>query len=153
MTATRDGGSRAGRRGRAAGAVVAFAVSAAALVGFGPGGPTPVAEAADGRQPITIAVVTHGDGGSYWSVARRGARDAGRDLGIRVRYSESNNDPERQSNLIDAAVRAHVDGLAVSAPNPDAIAPRCIGPSTPAFRSSPWIRGSITSRSSARSPM
>jgi simple sugar transport system substrate-binding protein len=123
MTATRDRGSRARRRGRAAYAVVAFAVSAAALVGFGPDGRTPVAGATDGRQPITIAVVTHGDGGSYWSVARRGAREAGRDLGIRVRYSESNNDPGRQAALIDAAVRAHVDGLAVSAPNPDAIAP------------------------------
>ena len=33
------------------------------------------------------------------------------------------NDPDRQARLIDAAVRAHVNGLAVSAPNPDAIAP------------------------------
>jgi simple sugar transport system substrate-binding protein len=40
-----------------------------------------------------------------------------------VRYSESNNDPQRQARLIDAAVRVHVNGLAVSAPNPDAIAP------------------------------
>jgi simple sugar transport system substrate-binding protein len=77
-------------------------------------------EAGDGD--ITIAVVTHGDGGSFWSVAKTGAEDAGRDLGVTVEYSESNNDPEEQAQLIEAAVTEGVDGLAVSAPNPDAIA-------------------------------
>ena len=71
---------------------------------------------------LTIAVVTHGDGGSFWSVAKTGAEDAGRDMGVTVDYSESNNDPEEQAQLIEAAVTAGVDGLAVSAPNPDAIA-------------------------------
>jgi len=71
---------------------------------------------------ITIAMVTHGDGGSFWSVAKQGAEDAARDLGIEVQYSESNNDPEEQAQLIEAAVTAGVDGLAVSAPNPEAIA-------------------------------
>jgi simple sugar transport system substrate-binding protein len=71
---------------------------------------------------VTIAMVTHGDGGSFWSVAKEGAEDAASDLGITVEYSESNNDPEEQAQLIEAAVTAGVDGLAVSAPNPDAIA-------------------------------
>jgi simple sugar transport system substrate-binding protein len=71
---------------------------------------------------VTIAMVTHGDGGSFWSVAKKGAEDAASDLGITVEYSESNNDPEEQAQLIEAAVTAGVDGLAVSAPNPDAIA-------------------------------
>jgi simple sugar transport system substrate-binding protein len=122
MMATRNVGQRLVRRGRVACGVVALAVGAVALVGFGVHGRTRVAQAADGREGITIAVVTHGDGGSFWSVARRGAQDAGRDLGIRVRYSESNNDPERQARLIEAAVRARVDGLAVSVPDPAAIA-------------------------------
>jgi simple sugar transport system substrate-binding protein len=99
-----------------------MAVGAALIVGPGFRGALPVAAAADGRPRITIAVVTHGDGGSFWSVAKRGAQDAGRDVGVRVRYSESKNDPARQARLIDAAVRARVDGLAVSAPNPAAIA-------------------------------
>jgi simple sugar transport system substrate-binding protein len=76
----------------------------------------------EGGGDLTIAVVTHGDGGSFWSVAKKGAEDAGRDLGVTVEYSESNNDPEEQAQLIEAAVTAEVDGLAVSAPNPDAIA-------------------------------
>jgi len=70
---------------------------------------------------LTIAVVTHGDGGSFWSVAKKGAEDAGKDLGVRVRYSESNNDAQQQAQLIEAAVTEQVDGLAVSAPDPDAI--------------------------------
>jgi simple sugar transport system substrate-binding protein len=70
---------------------------------------------------VTIAVVTHGDGGSFWSVAKRGAEDAGKDLGIRVRYSESNNDAQQQAQLIEAAVTEKVDGLAVSAPDAEAI--------------------------------
>jgi simple sugar transport system substrate-binding protein len=125
MTATGEVGRRVGRRGRVAGVGVALAVGALALVGLGSIHRAPVAGAADEGNDegkgITIAVVTHGDGGSFWSVAKRGAQDAGRDLGVRVRYSESNNDPERQARLIDAAVRARVSGLAVSAPNPAAI--------------------------------
>src|SRR3954447_20183647 len=70
---------------------------------------------------MTIAVVTHGDGGSFWSVAKKGAEDAGKDLGITVKYSESNNDAQAQAQLIEAAVTEKVDGLAVSAPDPDAI--------------------------------
>jgi simple sugar transport system substrate-binding protein len=70
---------------------------------------------------ITIAMVTHGDGGSFWSVAKKGAEAAAKDLGVTLKYSESNNDPEKQAQLIEAAVTEGVDGLAVSAPNPDAI--------------------------------
>jgi simple sugar transport system substrate-binding protein len=73
------------------------------------------------KKDVTIAVVTHGDGGSFWSVAKKGAEDAAKDLGVTLKYSESNNDPEEQAQLIEAAVTEGVDGLAVSAPNPDAI--------------------------------
>jgi simple sugar transport system substrate-binding protein len=70
---------------------------------------------------VTIAVITHGAGDSFWSVAKRGAEDAGKDLGVTVKYSESNNDPQEQAQLIEAAVTEEVDGIAVSAPDPDAI--------------------------------
>jgi simple sugar transport system substrate-binding protein len=70
---------------------------------------------------ITVAVVTHGDGGSFWSVAKKGAEDAGEDLGVTVRYNESNNDAQQQAQMIEAAITEKVDGLAVSAPDPDAI--------------------------------
>jgi simple sugar transport system substrate-binding protein len=70
---------------------------------------------------LKIAVITHGSGDSFWSVAKRGAEQAGKDLGVQVQYSESANDPQKQAQLIDAAVTDKVDGIAVSAPNPDAL--------------------------------
>jgi simple sugar transport system substrate-binding protein len=73
------------------------------------------------KKDITIAMVTHGDGGSFWSVAKKGAEDGAKAMGVELKYSESNNDPEKQAQMIEAAVTEDVDGLAVSAPNPDAI--------------------------------
>jgi simple sugar transport system substrate-binding protein len=73
------------------------------------------------EKDVTIAVITHGAGDSFWAVAKKGAEDAGKDLGITVRYSESNNQPEEQAQLIEAAVTEGVDGIAVSAPDPDAL--------------------------------
>jgi simple sugar transport system substrate-binding protein len=73
------------------------------------------------KKDVTIAMITHGDGGSFWSVAKKGAEDAAKDLGVTLKYSETNNDPEEQAQLIEGAVTEGVDGLAVSAPNPDAI--------------------------------
>jgi simple sugar transport system substrate-binding protein len=70
---------------------------------------------------VTIAVITHGEGDSFWAVVKKGAEQAGKDLGVTVKYSESNNDPQEQAQLIEAAVTEEVDGIAVSAPDPDAI--------------------------------
>ena len=41
-------------------------------------------------QDVTIAVITHGDGGVFWSVAQKGAEAAGADLGITVQYQGAN---------------------------------------------------------------
>jgi simple sugar transport system substrate-binding protein len=73
------------------------------------------------EQDVTIAMVTHGDGGSFWTVAKKGAEAAAEELGVELKYTESNNDPEEQAQMIETAVTDGVDGLAVSAPNPDAI--------------------------------
>ena len=73
------------------------------------------------KKDVTIAVITHGEGDSFWAVVKKGAEQAGKDLGVTVKYSESNNDPQEQAQLIDAAVTEEVDGIAVSAPDPDAI--------------------------------
>jgi simple sugar transport system substrate-binding protein len=73
------------------------------------------------KKDVTIAVITHGSGDSFWAVAKKGAEDAGKDLGVTVKYSESNNKPEEQAQLIESAVTEGVDGIATSAPDPDAI--------------------------------
>src|SRR5215212_3561574 len=72
-------------------------------------------------QDTTIAVITHGEGDAFWAVAKKGAEDAGKQMGVTVKYSESANDPQKQAQLIDSAVTEKVDGIATTAPNPDAI--------------------------------
>ena len=64
---------------------------------------------------------THGDGGGFWSVAKKGAMKAAEDLGVTFDYQASNNDPAKQAQLIEAGVSAGCQGIAVSARNPDAI--------------------------------
>ena len=73
------------------------------------------------EKDVTIAVITHGEGDSFWAVAKKGAEQAGKDLGVTVKYSESANDPQEQAQLIETAVTEEVDGIAVSAPDPEAI--------------------------------
>lgn len=68
-----------------------------------------------------IAVITHGAGDAFWSVCKKGADQAGKDVGLKILYSESHNDPSRQAQLISAAVSQKVTGIATSAPNPGAI--------------------------------
>ncbi|MEY4338929.1 MAG: hypothetical protein RLZ14_779 [Actinomycetota bacterium] len=72
-------------------------------------------------EDVTIAVITHGDGGVFWSVAQKGAEAAGADLGITVQYQGANNDGAAQAKMIDDAVAAGVDGIAVSLADPGAL--------------------------------
>jgi simple sugar transport system permease protein len=70
---------------------------------------------------LTFAMVTHSDEGSFWSVVKKGAQQAAKDEGVKLIWSPSNNDPQKEAQLISAAVSQKVDGLAVSVPNADAI--------------------------------
>lgn len=72
-------------------------------------------------QDITIAVITHGDDGVFWSVAQKGAEQAGEDLGITVKYQGANNDGAVEAGYVDQAVADGVDGIAVSLADPDAL--------------------------------
>jgi simple sugar transport system substrate-binding protein len=74
-----------------------------------------------GDGDLTFAVVTHGAAGdAFWDVVQHGAVQAGKDLGVSVDY-QSDGDPQRQAQLIDAAVNQKVDGIVVSMANPDAL--------------------------------
>jgi simple sugar transport system substrate-binding protein len=74
-----------------------------------------------GKYGYKIAVVTHGAvGDTFWDVVKKGALQAGKDEGDNVTY-QSDGDPQKQSQLIDAAVNEKVDGLVVSMANPDAL--------------------------------
>jgi simple sugar transport system substrate-binding protein len=82
--------------------------------------PTDTVEQTEGED-VTIAVITHGDNGVFWSVFQKGAEQAGVDLGITVKYQGSNNTGTDQASFIDQAVSEGVDGLAVSLADPDAV--------------------------------
>jgi simple sugar transport system substrate-binding protein len=74
-----------------------------------------------GGGDLHFAVVTHGSAGdAFWDVVQNGAKAAGKDLGVAVDY-QSDGDPQRQAQLIDAAVNQEVDGIVVSMANPDAL--------------------------------
>src|SRR3954465_7260427 len=74
-----------------------------------------------GSSDLTFAVTPHGaSGDAFWDVVQHGAERAGKDLGVSVDY-QSDGDPQKQSQLIDAAVNQKVDGIVVSMANPDAL--------------------------------
>jgi simple sugar transport system substrate-binding protein len=74
-----------------------------------------------GKYGYKIAVVTHGaSGDAFWSIVKAGAEKAGSDLGLNLTYA-SDGDPQKQAQLIDAAVNQKVDGLVVSMANPGAL--------------------------------
>jgi simple sugar transport system substrate-binding protein len=107
--------------------LLALAVAAPLLLaacttdgGSGDGGGGGGGAAEDGGD-LSFAVVTHGSAGdAFWDVVQNGAEAAGEDLGVSVDY-QSDGDPQRQSQLIDAAINQDVDGLVVSMANPDAL--------------------------------
>ncbi|MGY2083644.1 sugar ABC transporter substrate-binding protein [Blastococcus sp. SYSU DS0539] len=77
--------------------------------------------AAGGGGDLAFSVITHGSAGdAFWDVVQNGAQAAGEDLGIDVDY-QSDGDPQRQAQLIEAAVNQDVDGIVVSMANPDAL--------------------------------
>lgn len=73
------------------------------------------------NQSIKICVYTHGDGGTFWSVAQKGAEDAAESLGVTLDYQGSTNDSAKQASTIEAGVSGGCSGIAASAPDPGAI--------------------------------
>jgi simple sugar transport system substrate-binding protein len=84
-------------------------------------GATTAAVKATAGKDITIAVITHSDGGVFWSVFKKGAEQAGKDLGITVKEQGSVNNGVKQAEMINQAVTDKVSGLAVSLADPAAI--------------------------------
>ena len=73
--------------------------------------------------PITIAMVTHGaPGDTFWDIIRKGAQAAAAKDNVTLKYS-SDPDSGKQATLIQSAIDSKVDGIAVTLPDPPAIAP------------------------------
>jgi simple sugar transport system substrate-binding protein len=71
-----------------------------------------------------IAVVTHGDTGSFWSVFKKGVDQAASDLkarGISVSQVYANNDVSKQVAGLNQAIAARVNVIATSVPDASAL--------------------------------
>jgi simple sugar transport system substrate-binding protein len=71
-----------------------------------------------------VAVVTHGDTGSFWSVFKKGVDQAASDLkarGISVSQVYANNDVSKQVAGLNQAIAAKVNVIATSVPDASAL--------------------------------
>jgi simple sugar transport system substrate-binding protein len=97
-----------------------------AAAGLGVLGSPAAAFAASGATEATInvAVVTHGDTGSFWSVFKKGVDQAAKDLksrGVSVTQVYANNDVAKQAAGITNAIAAGAKVIATSVPDASAL--------------------------------
>ena len=78
-----------------------------------------VAQTAGGD--LTFYMITHSDDGPFWSVVKRGAEQAAKDLGVTVVWKAGNNDSQVMVKDIEAAVADGASGIAASLPDPAAL--------------------------------
>ena len=116
-TAMGEGSGALSRRGLfVSGGLLAAGVSA-----FGAEG---IAAAASTATTTKVAVVTHGDTGSFWSVFKAGVDQATKDMkghGINVTQVYANNDVSKQVSGINAAIASKVNVIATSVPDASAL--------------------------------
>jgi simple sugar transport system substrate-binding protein len=103
------------------GLLVKGGLAAAGLTALG----SPAAAfAAANAGSIKVAVVTHGDTGSFWSVFKKGVDQAAKDLrnrGVSVTQVYANNDVAKQVSGINAAIAAGAKVIATSVPDASAL--------------------------------
>src|SRR5581483_9188638 len=112
--------SRVSRRGLILGG---GALAAGAAVMGGPASALAALDAAAATK-TKIAVVTHGDTGSFWSVFKKGVDQAHNDLkarGVSVSQVYANNDVSKQVAGLNAAIAAKVNVIATSVPDASAL--------------------------------
>jgi simple sugar transport system substrate-binding protein len=117
---------------RAAGAAAAVAVLALGLGACSSTGGKKAADAAAGgavsaghanTPHYTFAMITHAQpGDTFWDIIRAGASAAAAKDNVTYHYS-NNDDPTQQATLIQDAINSHVDGIAVTDPDPQALCP------------------------------
>src|SRR5213083_3158592 len=101
---------------------VSGGLAAAGLTALG--SPAGKAFAAAAASPIKVAVVTHGDTGSFWSVFKKGVDQAQKDLrsrGVSVTQVYANNNVPKQVAGINAAIANGAKVIATSVPDASAL--------------------------------
>jgi simple sugar transport system substrate-binding protein len=92
--------------------------------GIGALGAQGLATASAAGTATKIAVVTHGDTGSFWSVFKAGVDQAAKDMkgrGVNVTQVYANNDVSKQVSGINAAIASKVNVIATSVPDASAL--------------------------------
>jgi simple sugar transport system substrate-binding protein len=103
------------------GLLIKSGVAAAGLTALGS---PATAFAGSAASKIKVAVVTHGDTGSFWSVFKKGVDQAAKDLkgrGVSVSQVYANNDVAKQVAGINAAIAAKAKVIATSVPDASAL--------------------------------
>ena len=116
-TAMNEGSSALSRRGL-------FVSGGLLAAGFGAFGAEGIASAASTATTTKVAVVTHGDTGSFWSVFKAGVDQATKDMkghGVNVTQVYANNDVSKQVSGINAAIASKVNVIATSVPDASAL--------------------------------
>jgi len=106
------------------GLIVKGGIAAAGLTVLGSPAAAFAARNAAKATPVKVAVVTHGDTGSFWSVFKKGVDQAASDLkarGVSVTQSYANNDVTKQVAAINAAIASKVHVIATSVPDASAL--------------------------------
>jgi simple sugar transport system substrate-binding protein len=101
-----------------------FVKGGLAAAGLSVLGSPAAALAASSAGSIKVAVVTHGDTGSFWSVFKKGVDQAAKDLkgrGVSVTQVYANNDVAKQVAGINAAIGAGAKVIATSVPDASAL--------------------------------
>ena len=106
-------------------AILLFAAAACSETG-GRQEEAPAAGAGAGQAntpEMTVAMITHGaPGDTFWDIIRKGAEAASAKDNVKFQYS-ADPDSGKQATLIQSAIDAKVDAIAVTIPDPPAIAP------------------------------
>jgi simple sugar transport system substrate-binding protein len=110
-----DGGG--GASTQATSGVTAGGTTATSAGGAASSAPGETVEVTQGAN-LTFYMITHGDNGPFWSVVQKGAEQAGKDLGVTVKYEGSTNDAQKQSQMIEAAISEGPAGIAISLADP-----------------------------------
>ncbi len=118
---------KTGRRGGRATALVSALVLAGSLAACSSTGGAQqddtAAQGGGGDRPTTmkVAMITHGPAGdTFWDTIRKGAEAAAANDGVDLQYS-SDGDANNQATLIQNAIDAQVDAIAVTSPNTGAL--------------------------------
>ena len=111
------------RRRLAVGVAVALALATTAACSSSGGAQSAGGPSATTAKRLTIAMISHApEGDAFFDVIKNGAQAAADKDNVEFKYSSSGEIPQ-QATFIQNAIDSKVDGIAVSLPNPDALAP------------------------------